>query len=523
MERKRILSFAMALVMCICMLGLTAYATATDPAPVCTCADKCAEGDVNSECAVCSADDVDLSACTGKEPNIAPVCNCTDKCTEATINLDCPVCSADGADLSACTGKEPNIAPVCNCTDKCTEATINLDCPVCSADGADLSACQGVPAMAPLAEGDALCSYTSTNGSVTGSNATINEAVAALNDAGGGTITVTQSGKVAANIIVTSEITILAQEGNSVTVTPEFTSDWNSALFKFDVNKETTHRGSLTFGKDGMSDGLLTFSGGNQSDVNSTLVSYETFVSYGDAVLRKVALHDGVSITGFTTSVLTGNGLISFQMDGGKIHENNTTATLISVAEFEMTGGEIYKNTSTTGNLVIVYDSSEDRNATRIAGGAKIYQNSVSQWKYLIDSDMPIEMGENAEIYECTSPAVIYSKSNVTMSGSATVVRCTSLSSNYGIIYTEGSVTMEGDACIGNNEGLANAAAIYTTASVIMRDTAHIVNFKDSRYGAIYAEGSVSMLDNAYIDGCEGSTSGGIFADGSERPHGCNS
>lgn len=62
MKRRKILSFAMALVMCIsmCMPGLTAYAADpgdTPPAePVCTCEDKCTEDSIDFECDVCSTD-----------------------------------------------------------------------------------------------------------------------------------------------------------------------------------------------------------------------------------------------------------------------------------------------------------------------------------------------------------------------------------------------------------------------------------------------------------------------------------
>ena len=41
--------------------------TATFKIPVCTCETKCAEGSVNSECTVCSAEGADLSGCTGEE------------------------------------------------------------------------------------------------------------------------------------------------------------------------------------------------------------------------------------------------------------------------------------------------------------------------------------------------------------------------------------------------------------------------------------------------------------------------
>lgn len=82
MKRRNILSFAVALVMCIsmCMPGLTAYAV--DP---------------------------------GDTPPVETECNCEDKCTEGSIDPDCSVCSADGADLDDCIGphleEEPATPP----------------------------------------------------------------------------------------------------------------------------------------------------------------------------------------------------------------------------------------------------------------------------------------------------------------------------------------------------------------------------------------------------------------------------
>ena len=78
MKRRKILSFAMALVMCIsmCMPGLTAYAV--DP---------------------------------GDTPPAEPECNCEDKCTEGSIDPDCSVCSADGADLDDCIGPHSEEEP----------------------------------------------------------------------------------------------------------------------------------------------------------------------------------------------------------------------------------------------------------------------------------------------------------------------------------------------------------------------------------------------------------------------------
>lgn len=79
MKRRKILSFAMALVMCIsmCMPGLTA--NAANPGdippmePECTCEYKCTEGSIDPVCGVCSADGADLTQCKGTEKAPEPM------------------------------------------------------------------------------------------------------------------------------------------------------------------------------------------------------------------------------------------------------------------------------------------------------------------------------------------------------------------------------------------------------------------------------------------------------------------
>lgn len=151
-------------------------------APLCTCATKCAEGAVNSDCPVCGAEGAEFAqVCKGQVPQPegdqggstpdgqdveqggntpdgqggeqggntpeAPVCTCTTKCVEGAGNPDCTVCGAEGADLRACAGKadesgdeelggtpSPGPSPVCTCTAKCSEGNVNPDCQVCAAD-----------------------------------------------------------------------------------------------------------------------------------------------------------------------------------------------------------------------------------------------------------------------------------------------------------------------------------------------------------------------------------------------------
>lgn len=169
---KRLLSLLTAAALMLTLVPSGALATGDTPeqedTPICVCTDKCTEGSVNSDCAVCTADP---GACQGKEAAPAPqnqetpkqddapetpVCTCSDKCAQDAVNAECLVCTVDP---SACQGKEaapvpqnqeepkqnqseseaPE-APVCTCTHKCAEGAVNSDCLVCAADS---SVCAG--------------------------------------------------------------------------------------------------------------------------------------------------------------------------------------------------------------------------------------------------------------------------------------------------------------------------------------------------------------------------------------------
>lgn len=169
---KRLLSLLTAAALMLTLVPSGALATGDTPeqedTPICVCTDKCTEGSVNSDCAVCTADP---GACQGKEAAPAPqnqetpkqddapetpVCTCSDKCAQDAVNAECLVCTVDP---SACQGKEaapvpqnqeepkqnqseseaPE-APVCTCTHKCAEGNGNPECPVCAADS---SVCAG--------------------------------------------------------------------------------------------------------------------------------------------------------------------------------------------------------------------------------------------------------------------------------------------------------------------------------------------------------------------------------------------
>lgn len=104
--KKRLFSVFICLCMVVFTFPVTAFAQDVDELladPVCTCATLCTEGEVDENCPVCSAENADLSACTGEAP-ADPVCTCETQCTEDAVDENCPICSAEGADLSACVG-----------------------------------------------------------------------------------------------------------------------------------------------------------------------------------------------------------------------------------------------------------------------------------------------------------------------------------------------------------------------------------------------------------------------------------
>ena len=390
--------------------------------------------------------------------------------------------------------------------------------------------------MVPLAEGDALCSYVSADGSASGTNATLPKAVAALNKAGGGTLTVTQSGIVAADqIIVTSDITILAQEENPVTVTVNNDTAWDS-LFTFALESETGHKGSLTFGEKGMSDGLLTFNGGNERDAKTSFVNYDSYnVPSTESNLCLVNLHDGVVIKGFTGHVLGGSwkSMIDFEMDGGKITDNHVPTEMIVVMEFKMTGGEICNNSSyNTGGESLIFDDDfeyqVDRDQTVIGGTAKIYNNSVTYggvWKELIYSYTSVILKDDAEIKDCVSSAAVRSAIDVTMQGRATIDNCiipNGQEGSTGGVFGETTVVMKDSSKIINSgNGKCEAGGAYCYGSITLEDNAYIENCS-STYGyagGLRAGDSVTIKDSAHISDCsieEGdytTPAGGVYAD----------
>ena len=92
----------------------------------CTCTEKCTEEVVNTDCAVCSALDADITCCVGEE-TLECTCGTDDDAVHAT---DCPAYVAPEN-------------PECYCVEKCTEDNINVWCDVCGVQGAEACQSQG--------------------------------------------------------------------------------------------------------------------------------------------------------------------------------------------------------------------------------------------------------------------------------------------------------------------------------------------------------------------------------------------
>ena len=134
----------------------------TEP-PVCTCATKCAEGAVNSDCPVCGAEGAEFAqVCKGQVPQPeGDQGGSTPDGQGGEQGGNSPdgqggeqggnTSDGQGGEQGGSTpdgqggeqgGNTPEV-PVCTCTTKCAEGAGNPDCMVCGAEGADLSACAG--------------------------------------------------------------------------------------------------------------------------------------------------------------------------------------------------------------------------------------------------------------------------------------------------------------------------------------------------------------------------------------------
>lgn len=399
----------------------------------------------------------------------------------------------------------------------------------------------------PAPDEIALCSYESKNGTE-GDNVSLAAAVTALNENGGGTITVTSSGlpdeddcKIH-HLEVEEDITIIPQKNNPVTVYAD------GVVFSLRQDK----KGKLTIGQQGMDAGLLTFDGLNE--VSTFIAAATPDKEYQG--LRQVEINDGVVLQHFTNSVIGGSdfylsgkyldGCIDLTMHGGEICNNalktktsgidRIGSVAVRCSKFRMDGGSIHDNTADIGIIVVCKRASTSQDDPAIiTGEAKIYNNGhdpdgVSPSSSIISSGYDIILSGNAEIYGCHDTVdLVDSFADITLTDQAKIHDCTSTGGQLGYSAVTGyNITMADDASIYNCTSEAGGAvnAYYKfemsgRASIRKCTTLRAIENYPVAGIAVDAgmspyfndeENSFVMRDDAVISNCSGpGEAGGVY------------
>ena len=289
---------------------------------------------------------------------------------------------------------------------------------------------------------NAMCTYVANDGTSSDEEVTLSAAVDELNDTGGGTITVVTSGLADKNNIqIDTPITIVAQEENPVVVTT-LAMEEDDALFK--INRYAVENSVLTLGKDGMSDGLLTFDGAGQA--NTCIVGNAT--GDGDAAEpHGVILQDGVVLTGCTFSAIASESqrIPRVTMYGGQI-KGNTGKYAVMGSPFTMTGGEICDNKSEEATICVPFGES----TTLIGGDARIYENEAGSYGGVHALGILI-LEDNAKITDCTgtdddSVGGAAAENGLTLKDHALIKSCNGMAA--GGAMSSGDVTLSDYAAI---------------------------------------------------------------------------
>lgn len=388
----------------------------------------------------------------------------------------------------------------------------------------------------PLSEtrdtGEVLATYVSADGSVMSEGeVSLEAAVDALNEAGGGTITVTQSGTVKSQIHIKSDITIVA-DGQ---VTIKFEPNYDPGLFLIGQTEKASR--TLTLGADDMEDGSLTFDGlgGDNPKGKTTLVqawSHENTYS-------TLKIKNGVLVRGFTDNVVdfiySSDGF-TVEMSGGEIANNDTEGAVIETENFIMSGGYIHDNTSggktfdelayNTSNTTIT--STIRTEHLKMTGG--LIENCISYYGAIEIKDIGEERTScftgNARIHNCAGlyTGGIYTASyfeedpaELIIGGNAEISNCVSVAGKYiedgvnaGAIYADFNLTIQ------DNARIVDCASIKTD-DIENWDTEDI----GAGAGAILLKRMVddssepataTIKGNAYISGNKGGWGGGILS-----------
>lgn len=345
-----------------------------------------------------------------------------------------------------------------------------------------------------LPTGNAMCTYVGNDGTQSAGEVTLSAAVEALNEAGGGTITVVSDGLAdEKNIQIDTPITIVAHEENPVVVTtPAMEED--DALFQ--INQYAVENSVLTLGQDGMSDGLLTFDGAEQD--NTCIV--RNVAGNGDADKpHGVVLQDSVVLTGCTVSAIASGSqrIPQVTMYGGQI-KGNTGEYAVMGSPFTMTGGEIWDNKSEEATICVPFFDS----TTRIGGDARIYDNEAGSYGGVFTRGSLI-LENNARISECKAVdddgfvGGVSAAGTLTMRDNALIELCSAAQTGGAVA---GDVTMSDSAairqCTATKAGLESGKIIVSNA------------------GGMVCAGNASIGSDAGIYDCTGGLSGGILCTG---------
>ena len=602
--RKRILATLLSAVMILTMLPI-ALAEGSEPTSgqlpeaECICATVCTEANLNELCAVCKtdytqcgytnhapADDVEaFTACTKTEgctlaeghegdcvlpnsedgeDNNVPEPSTSVKQAEALIAAlpDTENVTLDhAADVFAAQTAYDALS---------TEDRAAVDAALAKKLAALLSAVQALvdeqnqmtaPIPDELPTKNATCTYVSTDGTVQSeSPVTLSEAVEALNEAGGGTITVVSSGLAGANnILISAEITIIAQEGNPVTVTA-MPMEAEDSMFELDtLSSVTTGTSVLTLGQDDMSKGLLIFDGAKQA--NTTIVSNYYGVG-SETSPHGVVLRDGIVLTGCTVSTIgepESRTLPKVTMYGGQI-TGNYGKYAISGTPFVMEGGEIFGNVSevatvssvyagkslTIGGTAYIHDNeagdvggADAKGTLILQGNARITNCTATNddgvggiYCYASGAGQGITMKDKALIDSCQGKFVggCYSvHGDINMTEQATIQNCTATSEAWmdpsgkyfwttgGLIGTE-NISIGKDAKVLNCSGTFTGGVLSSITNLVVYDEPRAVTIegtisgnKGAFGGGIGAldRGSITIKESAVISNNEASSAGG--------------
>lgn len=356
-------------------------------------------------------------------------------------------------------------------------------------------------------KGEAACTYESTDGNVTSSEAvTMKEAVKALNNAGGGTIKVVSGGLADWNMIVESDITIIPADENTKVVIGLKEPDGhvggqNSKDGMFQVKNDC----ELTFGAEGLPEDCLVFSGENieYSCIVTAMSGYST---------ARVILNEGVLLTECMDSAIgkhhDGSGVFSrsphVEIHGAKVAYNGTKAhpaydSAIKSRSFTMTSGVICENYSGGG-----------------AGAIEINDGIKNE------DDVACKISGDSVIRDCIGGTVggIWGDGPITITGDTKIINC--MGSETGGVSCNEEAEISGNALIENCKGGA-AGGIYATDpititdDVVIRGCSLLPVDEDDDYkelmenaGGIYSWDALTINGNVIIEDCVGNRGGAI-------------